>query len=134
MPSENFDFKKILEGLDAKIAKKTAGGGAVVPDTGSGVGVNLPNVLAGLDAKIAAQTAGGVTPENNPTAFAKQRALEYLKQGKLKESIDSMVSDLSKDESRPEGQKKMIGMMGMDLRNKTDLTEKDVRDFIEGLA
>ena len=79
----------------------------------------------------------GFTPESqkeNFTAWAKKRALEYVSQGKLKEAIDSMISDLNKDDSRPQDQKHMIGMMGMMLRNQPNLSEKEVRDFIEGFA
>ena len=80
---------------------------------------------------------GGFSPEapkENFTALAKKRALEYVSQGKLKEAIDSMVSDLNKDDSRPQDQKHMVGMMGMMLRNQPNLNEKEVRDFIEGFA
>jgi len=66
------------------------------------------------------------------TQWAAQRALELLAQGKLKEAVDSMVSDLSKDPTRPEGQKRMIGMMGMSLRNDPELNEQKVREFIKG--
>lgn len=80
---------------------------------------------------------GEFTPESqkeNRTALAKKRALEYVSQGKLKEAIDSMVSDLSNDDSRPQEQKHMIGIMGMELRNQPHLSEKEVREFIEGFA
>ena len=68
------------------------------------------------------------------TVMAKRRALEYLEKGDLIGAVDSMVSDLSKDSSRPSVQQSMIGMMGMELRNKPNLSEKDVRDFIKGFA
>ncbi len=74
------------------------------------------------------------TQKENFTAFVKERALEYVSQGKLKEAIDSMVSDLNKDDSRPQEQKDVIVMMGMDLRNQPNLTKKEVIDFIEGFA
>jgi hypothetical protein len=45
-----------------------------------------------------------------------------------------MVSDLGKDDSRPQDQKHMIGMMGMMLRNQPGLSEKEVREFIDGFA
>lgn len=72
--------------------------------------------------------------EESATAFAKRRALEYLDKGEFRLAINSMVSDLDKDDSRPEQQKRMIAMMGMMLNNKENLAEKDVRDFIEGFA
>ena len=69
---------------------------------------------------------------NEMTEFAKKRALEYVAQGQLKEAIDSMFSDLSKDPTRPAMQQQMIGAMAMSLRNKPDLSERDVVEFIEG--
>ncbi len=79
---------------------------------------------------------GGYTPEQekNHTRWAKDRALEHLKQGALKQAIDSIVSDLSKDRNRPDEQKMLIGMMGLSLRNDPELNEQKVRDFIEGFA
>lgn len=68
------------------------------------------------------------------TAWAKKRALKCLEQGQLLDAIDSMVSDLSKDTSRHPDQMHMIGMMGMILRNKEDLTEGEVREFIVGFT
>jgi hypothetical protein len=72
--------------------------------------------------------------QENVTALAKKRALEYVNRGKLKEAIDSMVSDLGKDDSRPEEQKSMITMMGLSLRNQPTLSEQEVRDFIVGFT
>ena len=72
--------------------------------------------------------------KENLTVWAKKRALDYVSQGKLKEAIDSMVSDLGKDDSRPQDQKHMIGMLGMMLRNQPGLSEKEVREFIDGFA
>jgi len=77
-------------------------------------------------------TPGGM--EENHTAWAKKRALEYVDRGQLKEAIDSMVSDLNKDASQPKEQIMMAVMMGLSLRNRPDLTEKEVRDFIEGFT
>ena len=73
----------------------------------------------------------------NPQKYTKQakiKALRYLDEGQLKQAIDSMVSSLSEDPNRPEEQKQIIAMMGLDLRNKRDLNERDVRDFINGFA
>ena len=72
--------------------------------------------------------------EESRTDFAKRRALMYLERGDLPGAIDSMVSDLGKDDSRPSAQKSMIASTGMILKRKPDLSEKDVRDFIEGFA
>jgi len=68
------------------------------------------------------------------TQWAEQRAIALMANGKLKEAIDSMVSDLGKDPTRPEMQKGMIGMMGLSVRNDPQLDEKKVRDFIEGFS
>jgi len=68
------------------------------------------------------------------TEFAKKRALSYVESGDLKGAIDSMVSDLNKDQTRPDMQKQMIGMMALDLRNKPGLTEAEVVDFIKGFV
>lgn len=68
------------------------------------------------------------------TRLAKQRAIELLEGGDLIGAIDSMVSDLSKDSTRPEMQKSMIAGMGMALRNDPGLDEQKVREFIEGFA
>ena len=72
--------------------------------------------------------------KENFTAWAKKRALEYVKRGELKQAIDSMVSDLNKDNSRPEEQKQMIAMTGLTLRNEKNLKEEEVLSFIEGFA
>lgn len=66
------------------------------------------------------------------TKWAKKRALEILQGGDLKEAIDSMVSDLAKDPTRPEEQVRMLTMMGMITRDDPGLDEKKVREFIEG--
>lgn len=68
------------------------------------------------------------------TLHAKQRALEILRQGDLKQAIDSMVSDLAKDLTRPPEQVSMLTMMGMITRNDSALDEKKVREFIEGFV
>ena len=73
----------------------------------------------------------GASPEEY-TRWAAKRALELLEQGNLKQAVDSMVSDLSKDHTAPEAQKRMIGMMGLSLRNDPELNEQKVREFIEG--
>lgn len=73
-------------------------------------------------------------PQESMTTLAKRRALDYLNQGNLKAAIDSMVSDLNKDASRPPEQKRMITFTGLDLRNQPNLSEQEVRDFIEGFA
>lgn len=65
-------------------------------------------------------------------SIAKTRAEGFLKQGDFKGAIDSFVSDIKKDETRPEQQRDLIVMMGLELRNKTDLKEDDVREFIDG--
>lgn len=74
------------------------------------------------------------TVEKNPQNldWAKQRAMEYVEQGDLKSAIDSMVSDLSKDKDRPDMQKSMIAMMGMELRSNPNLTKEKVIEFIKG--
>jgi len=64
--------------------------------------------------------------------WAKQRAMEYAERNDLKGAIDSMVSDMNKDKSRPEMQKSMIVMMGMGLRNESNLTKEKVIEFIKG--
>ena len=76
---------------------------------------------------------GGFNPQEH-TRLAKQRALELLKGGDLKQAIDSMVSDLAKDPTRPREQVNMLTMMGMITRNDPALDEKKVREFIEGFA
>lgn len=68
------------------------------------------------------------------TLQAKQRALEILRQGDLKQAIDSMVSDLAKDPTRPPEQVSMLTMMGMITRNDSALDENKARDFIEGFV
>jgi len=68
------------------------------------------------------------------TRRAKDRALEYLDSGNLKGAIDSMVSDLAKDPTRPAAQVEMLTMMGMITRNDSALDEKKVREFIQGFA
>lgn len=70
--------------------------------------------------------------KNNTLDLAKQRAMEYVEQGDLKSAIDSIVSDLSKDKNRPEMQKSMIAMMGMELRSNPNLTKEKVIEFIKG--
>ena len=75
----------------------------------------------------------GFNPQEH-TRWAKQRALELLKGGDLKQAIDSMVSDLAKDPTRPREQVSMLTMMGMITRNDPALDEKKVREFIEGFA
>jgi hypothetical protein len=69
---------------------------------------------------------------NDLTEWAKDRANSYLEQGKLKEAIDSMVSDLGKDPNKAEEQKDLIRMMGMTLRNDPELNEEKIREFIDG--
>ncbi|MFH1711868.1 MAG: hypothetical protein ABH846_01365 [Patescibacteria group bacterium] len=76
---------------------------------------------------------GAFNPQEH-TRWAKQRALEILKQGDLMQAIDSMVSDLRKDPTRPPEQVRMLTMMGMITRNDPALDEKKVREFIEGFA
>jgi len=71
-------------------------------------------------------------PQENLLEWAQKRALEYVEAGKLKEALDSMVSDLNKDADRPAMQKQMIAMMALELRNKKDLTEEEVIDWIKG--
>jgi len=68
------------------------------------------------------------------TRSAKKRALELLEQGDLMQAIDSMVSDLGKDPTRPTEQVRMLTMMGMVTRNDPALDEEKARDFIEGFA
>ena len=68
------------------------------------------------------------------TRWAKQRALELLKEGNLKQAIDSMVSDLAKDPTRSREQVNILTMTGMITRDDSSLDEKKVREFIEGFA
>ncbi len=68
--------------------------------------------------------------EDSLTEWAKNRANNYLEQGKLKEAIDSMVSDLGKDPNRAEEQKDIVRMMGMTLRNDPELNEEKAREMI----
>lgn len=67
------------------------------------------------------------------TQFAKDRALALVDQGKFKEAIDSMVSDLSKDPSRS-AQMGMVAMMAMSERNNPNLDARSAREFIVGFA
>ena len=71
--------------------------------------------------------------EDSNMSFAKERALELANAGKLKEAIDSMVSDLSKD---PDNAPRMsfIGGMAMALRNDSNLNQKAVISWINGFA
>lgn len=63
-------------------------------------------------------------------AWAKQRALEYLNEGDLKEAFMSMLSDLKK---HPELASHPGGMLGTMLMAGGHLgTPREVRDFIEG--
>jgi len=73
-----------------------------------------------------------ISYERSELSDVKNRALEYVEQGDLKGSIDSVVSDMNKDKSRPEMQKSMIVMMGMGLRNESNLTKEKVIEFIKG--
>lgn len=66
------------------------------------------------------------------TRRAKQQALEILQRGDLKQAIDSMVSDLAKDRTRPREQVSLLTMMGLAIRNDPALDEQKVREFIEG--
>ena len=75
----------------------------------------------------------GFNPQEH-TRWAKQRALELLENGDLMQAIDSMVSDLGKDPTRPPEQVRLLPMIGMITRNDPALDEKKVREFIEGFA
>ena len=70
----------------------------------------------------------------NFIASAKKKALKYANEGKIKEAIDSMILSISGDSGSSEAQKQLIGMMGMELRNKPNLTEIEVKDFINGFT
>lgn len=76
---------------------------------------------------------GGFNSQDH-TRWAKQRALELLEQGNLKKAIDSMVSDLAKDPTRPPDQVSMLTMMGMITRDDPALDEQKVKEFIEGFT
>jgi len=95
------------------------------------INISLHNELTEIKKKLKPEPQ---LKEENITAWAKRRALEYLSRGELKEAIDSMVADLSQDEQRPEGQKRFTGAMAMALRNDPDLTEQKVKDFIKGFV
>jgi len=66
--------------------------------------------------------------------LAKERALEILEEGELKEAIDSMVSDYSKNPAQPEALKTLVANLGFSLRNDPGLDEDKVRNFIEGFS
>jgi len=68
------------------------------------------------------------------TQWAKKRATDLLQKGELREAINSMVLDLSKDPTRNEEQKNMIILMGMELLKDPQLDAKMVRDFLEGFS
>jgi hypothetical protein len=70
-------------------------------------------------------------PENSHMSWAKERALKLAETGKLKEAIDSMVSDVSKDpESAPN--MSFIYGMAMALKNDPQLDKKAVVEWIKG--
>ena len=60
---------------------------------------------------------------------AKERAMEYVKQGKLGEAVMSMVSDLEKiGRNNP-----MLGILMMDAKRRADDGNKEaVINFIQG--
>ena len=64
--------------------------------------------------------------------IAKEKALDWVQKGDLKAAIDSMVSDLSKAPHRSAAKKELSTRMGLVLRNKADLSEEDVVEFISG--
>jgi hypothetical protein len=66
--------------------------------------------------------------------LAKQRAITILKNGELKQAIDSIISDLSKDPASSPEQVKALQTMGMILRNDPTLDSEKVKDFINGFA
>jgi hypothetical protein len=76
---------------------------------------------------------GGLIPKMEVESHmvqAKERALEYVSRGKLKEAINGMLSDLNK--YSPDSLSPIIFLMAAALTHKKDLTEKEARDFIEG--
>ncbi|PIR04068.1 MAG: hypothetical protein COV59_02700 [Candidatus Magasanikbacteria bacterium CG11_big_fil_rev_8_21_14_0_20_39_34] len=63
---------------------------------------------------------------------AKARALRSLEEGNLQGAIDSMVSDLQRDPTRPDFQKNMITGMALALKDDPELNRKKVEEFING--
>jgi hypothetical protein len=63
-------------------------------------------------------------------AWCKQRALEYVERGDLKNAFASMASDMNK---HPDTANSPVWGLGMQLLINGHLsTEKKMRDFIEG--
>ena len=125
MSQEDFDLSKILKRLDERISEKKQGQGGVAEPRAE---FDHEEVLRKFDQVNALK---GEKAPPGVLEIAKIRALELLAQGKLKEAIDSMVSDLNKDESYSSNMS-MIGGMAMALRGKEDLTAEEVRQFIVG--
>jgi len=67
-----------------------------------------------------------------PTPTPKERALELVENGQLKNAVMSIASDLVKDTKRPDEQKALIVRMSAALRADPDLTQEKVREFING--
>lgn len=64
--------------------------------------------------------------------WAADRAYAHLEKGELAEAVKSMISDLTKASKFTDDRHTSINMMGWSLIDDPDLTEQQVRDFIEG--
>ena len=66
--------------------------------------------------------------------WIKKRALEYVLQGDLKQALDSIWADYSKNDKIQPELKHTISMMCLALRYQPNLSEKEVVDFINGVT
>lgn len=70
--------------------------------------------------------------ESTSVQWAADRAYAYLEKGELNGAVKSMISDLTKDSDITDDHRSYINEMGWTLIDNPDLTEQQVREFIEG--